>query len=190
MILLARPVRIYDVDLVGGVMVAMISIAAFVLVVRPTFEGDELGHQARQAVALAEASIDRTTGRLEQTTRDLKALSTAVDLRAVAAPNARDSAGFPSAVAGAADAVGARIVQMAPIAARETERGLVSDLQVTARGSVLDLARLLDRLRRDRSHHQILEYSVLETRDPADARCTLTFTVRLFLAASAAGDKS
>jgi hypothetical protein len=119
----------------------------------------------------------------------MKLLSRAVAERAASSPSLRDSAAFPSLVAAAAEVAGVHVLQMAPVAPRETERGLVSDLQVVARGTLLDLTRLLDCLRRDRSHHEVLEYAVTESRDPGDARCVITFTLRLYLAGGA-GSKS
>lgn len=190
MILVRKPVRIYDVDLIGIVMVAIIGIVAYVSVILPALEGASLGAQLRQSVALADESIQRTAQRLDRYTQDVKLLSVAVAERAAASPGMRDSAGFPSSVAGAAEAVGVHVLQMAPIAPRETERGLVSDLQVVARGTLLDLTRLLDRVRRERTHCQVLEYVVTESRDPSDPRCVITFTLRLFLSGGASGGKS
>lgn len=190
MILLQKPVRIFDVDLIGIVMVAIIGIVAYVSVILPAVEGAAVGAQLRQSVALADGSIQRTAERLDQYTRDMKSLSNAVSERTAAAPQTRDTSGFPSVVAAAADATGIHIVQMAPVAPRETERGLVSDLQVVARGSLLDLTRLLERLRRERSHHQVLEYSVVESREAGDPRCLLTLTLRLYLFSEKAGAKS
>jgi hypothetical protein len=190
LILLQRPVRIFDVDLIGVVMVAIIGIVAYVSVILPAVEGAAIGAQLRQSVALADGSIQRTAERLDQYTRDMKSLHEAVAARAAAAPQARDTTGFPSVVAAAAEATGVHIVQMVPVAPRETERGLVSDLQVVARGSLLELTRLLERLRRERSYHQVLEYSVVESREVGDPRCTLTFTLRLCLVGEKAGAKS
>jgi hypothetical protein len=79
---------------------------------------------------------------------------------------------------------------MIPVAPRETERGLVSDLQVVARGTMLDMMRLLDRLRRERAHHQVLEYGVAESRENGDRRCLISFTLRLHLAPGGSGGKS
>lgn len=190
MILVNKPVRIFDVDLIGAVMVGIIAIVAYASVILPALDGASAGAQLRQSLALADESIQRTAQRLDRYSQEIQLLSQAVAQRADASPGVRDSAALPSVVAAAAQTTGVHVLQMVPVAPRETERGLVSDLQVVARGSLLDLTRLLDRLRRERAHHQVLEYGVCESRENGDRRCQITFTLRLHLAPGANGRKS
>jgi len=185
MILVHRPIRVFDVDLIGAVMVAIIGIVAYVSVILPAVDGASASMQLRQSLALADESIQRTAQRLDRYTQDIQALSRAVTERSAASPGVRDSAALHSVVAAAAEATGVHVMQMVPVTQRETERGLVSDLQVVARGSLLDLTRLLDRLRLERHHYQVLEYGISESREGADRRCVITFTLRLHLAPAA-----
>jgi hypothetical protein len=189
MILVSKPVRIFDVDLIGAVMVAIVGIVAYVSVILPAVNGASAGEQLRQSVALADESIQRTAQRLDRYTQDIQALSRAVAERTAVSPGARDSAGLPSVVSAVAQTAGVHVLQMVPVAPRETEHGLISDLQVVARGSLLDLTRLLDRLRLECAHHQVLEYGVTESREHGDRRCLISFTLRLRLAAGATESK-
>ena len=185
MILVSKPVRIFDVDLIGAVMVAIVGIVAYVSVILPAMDGASAGAHLRLSVALADESIQRTAHRLDRYSQDIQALSRAVAERAAASPGTRDSAALPSVVSVAAQAAGVHVLQMVPFAPREAEHGLISDLQVVARGTLLDLTRMLDRLRLECAHHQVLEYGVTESREPGDRRCMLMFTLRLHLAAGA-----
>lgn len=187
MILLRKPFPIFDVDLIGGVMVGMVGVVAYLTVIRPAQVGSELNAQLAGAVNMTEGAISRSSDRLGKYIAELEVLSARVREREQSAPTKRDAANFPRQISAAAESHAIQIEQLQPTPLRDTEQGAVCDVQVVARGGIVNLIQMLDALRSECPHMQVQEYGIAQG---SDARELLTLTLRLFIAPEPAGAKS
>ena len=190
MILFRKPFPVYDVDLIGAVMVGIVGVVAYITVLRPAQTGNELNKQLAGAVSMTEAAISRSSDRLENYLADLQSLSAKVRAREQNAPTKNDAGNFPRQISAAAESNAVMVEQLQPNPLREGEQGLFCDVQVVARGGIVNLIQMLDALRRECPHMQVQEFSISNARESADARNLLTLTLRLFIAPDSAGGKS
>src|SRR5262249_54886955 len=127
------------------------------------------------AISLADAAIQRSDDSHRRADTDIRRLREGVADQTRRAPTAAALPQFLQRAATLSDDYGLQIAQVLPQPVQRLDGRIVCDIQVTARGDLLGLARLLDRLRRENPYFSLLDYSVARGKDQAEERCTLTW---------------
>jgi hypothetical protein len=180
MILLQRP-RIFDVDVLGGVALLVFGVVAWFGIITPARANRIASQDVGNAVLLADAAIQRSAENLRKTEADIQRLRDAVGEQIRRSPTQASLPHFLQRIATLAEDHGLQVAQVIPQPARLVDGRMVSDVQVTARGDVFALARLLDRLRREVPYFSVAEYSVGRNKDAGSEACVLTWTLRLHM---------
>ncbi len=182
MILLRKPFPIFDVDLIGAVMVGIVAIIAYLTIYVPARSVGQVDQQLAIAVQTTQAAIARSSDRLDRALAEKRDLTRKVEDRERNLPKASEASEFPRQIATAAEANGVKVQQLAPHPLRNTEQGTVFDVQVVARSGLAQFIGMLDELRRKCPHMQVREFSVARGSDTVDTGSTLSLTLRIYLA--------
>lgn len=190
MILLRRPFPIFDVDLIGIVMIGIVAIIAYLTIYVPARAVGQVDQQLAVAVQTTQAAITRSSDRLDRARAEQHDLSRKVESRERNLPKAGETSDFPRHIATAAEENGVTVQQLAPNPPRNTEQGMVFDIQVVARGGLAQFIGMLDDLRRKCPHMQVRDFSIAHGPDAAEPASTLSLTLRIYLSPATAEGKS
>lgn len=189
MILLRRPIPIFDVDLIGAVMIGIVAIIAYLTIYVPARSVAQVDQQLAVALHTTQAANTRSSDRLDRALAEQQDLALKVEARERNFPKASEASEFPRNIATAAEANGVTVQQLAPLPLRSTEQGTVFDVQVVARSGLAQFIGMLDDLRRKCPHMQVREFSVAHGSDTAATGSTLSLTLRIYLSSAIPGGK-
>lgn len=189
MIVTRRPFSIFDVDLVGAVMLGVLGVIAYGTVLRPILDGQQLTRQLSGAVSATEGAIARSATRLDKYQDDVRGLSGRVERRMKDAPTERDAGVFPQQISAAAERNGVVMLQMTPATPKMCDRGRVADVHTVARGGLAAVIGMLDDLRLVCPHMQVHEVGISQGQTGDDPHCTFALTMRMYILPESAGGK-
>lgn len=189
MILLRKPITIFDVDLIGAVMVGVVGVIAFVTVLVPSRSVSQIDQQLSVAVQATQDAIARSSNRLDRALESKQELARKVEARERTLPTPGDASDFPRQIAAAAENHGVTVQQLAPNPLRAAEQGLVCDVHVVARSGLSQFIAMLDELRGTCPHMQVREFAIARGPDATQPESTLSLTLRMYLSPTSAGGK-
>lgn len=177
MIIIHRPVTIFDVDLVGAGALLVLLLGGAFAIAAPAMRNRTECARVQAEIVAARAEIGRIETARRQMEAGLERYRSSLSRRAQRVPLADGLSPFLARLAACADESGIEIIQLQPAPPQKTPDGHQSDIRVTARGGFADFVRFLDRLRRDNDCQRVTEFSI--ARSTAESGCALGFTVRL-----------
>lgn len=178
MILLHRPIVVYDVDAVAAVVLLALLALGYFGVVEPAEERARLQNGLQAQLTQLEAQMGRRAARLRALEEQVGQLQKGVAAQRAAAPRRASLAATVQGIVALAESCGLRVAQVAPQTGRETDHHL-ADFAFSARGYSLDFLRFLDQLARDNPHCSVLQFAVAASAQAEDAACNLSWTLRL-----------
>jgi hypothetical protein len=141
----------------------------------------------------AKTKTEQTNVRVREINTEATRLREGVAGGTRAAPKPGALTSFLQRVATLAQEFDVQIVQVLPQPARRLDGYQVGVVGFSGRGSSLSFARLLDRLARENPYFELDDFSLARAADAADSRCTLSWTLRLYMledeSSSSAGDR-
>jgi len=181
MIIARKPLVIFDVDLFGVGALGLLLAAGWFLVVAP-WQQVWSEHTALSAGReQVESRLQSDIRELERFDKGLEQLRAAVESQAGAVP---DEASLPQVLremTSIAQAADVEIQSVAPQPARHQGPYRISDIDVTGRGTSREFIRFLDLLAQRNPHHALRACMLTRAAESPDARCELSWTLRLYL---------
>lgn|GEM_PF-5376504 len=180
MIVLRRPFRVFDVDVLGASLLAALLGLGYAGIWWPA----SLRHQEKLRSAghlqQANANLRTAAANLESVRRQTDRIHAEIELCRASAPAVGSIPRYLNQVAAIAEASGLRIDNTIPGRWKDEATRRFVDVEFTARGTSLALTRFLDRLSRDNARQRVTAFSVSAQKGSPDGRSILSWTVRLF----------
>jgi hypothetical protein len=181
MIICRRPFKLYDVDLIGIAALAVVGLAACFGVILPASADATECRILSDRIAAADGETETTNGRLRQVNAEIGVLQSGVAERVRTAPKADALTPFLQRVANLAEYCDVQITEVLPHPVRKVDGCLIGDVWFAGRGASLDFIRLLDELAREAPYNALRDFSIAQAGGPDDARCRLSWTLRLHM---------
>ncbi len=181
MIVARRPCTLYDVDVIGAAVLAVIALAAAFGVVLPAGVHATEYRDLSASIVAANATADQTGERLRGVNREMEALQEGVAGHMLAAPKPGALTPFLQRVASLANRCDLRIMQVLPRPVQPADGYLTCDVAFTGRGRSLDFARLIHELSWDNPYFSLREFSIKAPRNDLQPACELTWTLRFYM---------
>jgi Tfp pilus assembly protein PilO len=176
-----KPCTLYDADLLGGAGLLVLALAAWFVVLAPW---QRMWHDYRRLVAArsaAESQLRDQVQDVERFEQGLAQLEEVVASEAAKAPRVDALSRLLQGVTDAALSSQLELLSVSPQPTVASGAYLVSDVRLGGRGSSRDFVRFLDRLARENPHQSLEACSITRSPQSADARCDLTWSLRLYL---------
>lgn len=176
MIILRRPVLLYDVDLLGVVALVILALGAIAFVYLPVGDADRALAALKTELQVRQGQADITTHQLDGARRDNDRLAAAVETARRGAPDSSALTRFVSVLSLEAAACGIEITQVRPSGVEMQDGLLVGRLTVIGQGRGADFLRLLDALARENRHQAVADASMTKAPGIDGELCALTWT--------------
>ncbi len=181
MIVLRKPVRIFDVDLLGVAAMLALVAAAYLVIVLPSHTQAEqrkkLGQQIEE-VQHRVRSLEQELHRFNKLAGDLRAL---VNRRIAQAPSRSEINTILNRIMLEAEQTHLRIDSLEPEPPRRIDDGFVCDVNIAGRGHAPDVIAFLDALAAREPYHAILTLNLDRAAHSGDEACRVSIRVRLHL---------
>lgn len=181
MIVLKRPVIIFDVDLIGVACVACLVLLGYVAVGQHIWADRNELIRRQALVAAASTNRDRAVAGLTRVQKEIAQLRQAVDSRAQSAPGPEARAAFLARIAELAIASEIELINVSPQPIVQEDGYLVSDVTLTGRGRSTNFILLLHRVARENPFHTIRQLSLAAGPAEQPEECTISWTHRLYM---------
>lgn len=181
MILCRRPFRIFDVDVIGAVVFAVLLAGGWYFVWRPWCQTWAAYRSQVGVHAKATKQLQTEIAELDRFATGLHDLRAKFDLYAATVPTAP---ALPDLLATLTETAQAAHLELRAVVPRPTQRVggyLVADIQITAQGASGDFVNFLDRFAQVNPHQALTDCRVQRPLNAPDARCELQWTTRLYL---------
>lgn len=173
MIVLRRPLTIFDVDVIGVAVLLALAVTAYVVCVRPQRQDARRLAQVRAELAQARLSLQHQRDQLRAVQDQTRRLATALGRHQPPEAVPRTLAEHVTRVLAAAGACGLEVEDFSPTASASAGGGLT----LRGTGSSEDLLRFLQACARREPYHAVEE---LDIRGGSDGRCQFRCTLRFF----------
>ncbi|MBW7905752.1 MAG: type 4a pilus biogenesis protein PilO [Phycisphaerae bacterium] len=185
MILMRRPLLVFDVDAVGLAGALLLGGLAAWVAAEPLVHHAPAMRQAQAELQRAEPTRRRLAQQLQDTHEDVERLRRAVEALEAETPKADAVAGFVQQIARTAAAHRLELLNVTPGPIQaEGQRRLACDIVVDGRGHSLDFVAFLDDLARTNPYHALHAFSISRAVTPDSAACRLQWTLRLYMLAA------
>jgi Tfp pilus assembly protein PilO len=181
MIVSRKPCTLYDVDVIGIVVLVVIALAACFGVVVPAGANASEYRELSAKIAAANAAADQTGSRLRRVSQEIEVLQRGVAGHMHAAPKPSALTPFLQRVASLAIPCNLRIIQVLPQPVQQAEACLTCDVSFSAQGRSLGFARLIHELSRDNPYFSLQDFSIKTSPNAAQPTYELSWTLRLYM---------
>lgn len=181
MIVSRKPCTLYDVDVIGIVLLAVIALAVYLGVIVPAGANASGYRDLSAKIAAANAAADQTGDRLRRVNQEIEMLQSGVAGHMHVAPKPGALTPFLQRVASLAIGCDLRIMQVLPQPVREADGYLTCDVSFSGQGRGLDFARLIHELSGDNPYFSLQGFSVKRPPNAAPPECELSWTLRLYM---------
>jgi Tfp pilus assembly protein PilO len=186
MIIMRRPMLVFDVDAVGLAGAILVGGLAAWVAAEPFVQHALAIRQTQAELQLAEPARRRLMQQLQGTHDDVQRLRQAVEALQAQTPQNDAVAGFVQQIARTAASHRLELLNVTPGPIQTEGQRLACDIVVDGRGHSLDFVAFLDDLARRNPYHALHAFSITRAVTPDDAACRLQWTLRLYMLAGQA----
>ena len=186
MIVCRKPVTLYDVDVIGLSILAVIGAMTYFCVIRPAGANAHEYTALSESVAEARTGTERTSEQLRGVNHKIEQLRNGVNDRVQAAPKPGALTPFLQRVANLALQYDLELNQVVPSPVQPADGYLVNEIAFIGRGQSLDFARLLESLAWENPYFSLQDFSIRGGAGGANSKCEVAWTLRLYMLDSAA----
>lgn len=180
MVIWRQPFCVFDVDVIGVALIVAIGAIGQFAVIEPWLATARAQQSTQVEVTRLDAAVRSARARLDAIKSKNETMRMCVSVRAAGTPSAASLGGFANQVSSLAAECGLSVEQATAVMPQDGQDLQTRDVQVKARGSVVEFAHFSDRMRRENQFHRITEYSIAPPAAGGD-QCTITWTSRLHL---------
>lgn len=181
MIVCKRPCTLYDVDLMGLAGLAGLAVAAWFLVIAPWQRLWSEYRAVSEARIAAEAGLQADIRELRAFEQGLAQIEATTTGQVDDVPRAAELATLLRQMTDIAAAERLALLNVAPQPLAREGEYLVTDIEVTARGTSHDFLRFLDRFAQANPHQSLQACTIERHPEQPDPTCQLSWMVRLYL---------
>ncbi len=181
MIVCRKPCTLYDVDVIGLVVLLAIVLAACVGVILPAGAKASQHRELSAKIVSASAAADQTGERLRKVNREMKLLQSGVAGHMDSAPKPGALTPFLQRVASLAARCGLEIMQMLPQPVQQADGYRACVVSFSGRGRSRGFARLIHELSWDNPYFSLQSFSIKSSRHTTGSECELSWTLRLYM---------
>jgi Tfp pilus assembly protein PilO len=181
MIVTRRPCTIYDVDVVGSAVLAVLGLAAWLLVAAPWQRTWRTYRELRTQQTVAEQRLQNDVVDGERYQRELADLEQLAHTQASQVPCLNSLPQLLSKMTAIAKDAHVELLNVAPQPALTDGAYLVSDIRIVGRGTSHDFLYFLDRLAQDNPYQSLRTCSIARSVAAPEPTCELNWAVRLYM---------
>lgn len=181
MIILRKPLVLYDADAVGLGVVALLLGVAWVGVAQPLMQSVSDEAAVRSAIAAAESARATERANVLRITKQIERLDEVVREQSALVPGESARNSVVTDIVSRAERHGISVVSLTPVAPVRGDRYVTADTELIVRCPLAALIALLDELARDVPFHSVEDLNVSEDRKAENDECLVSLRLRLFM---------
>lgn len=181
MMICNRPVRVFDVDVIGAGVFTLLLLSGYFGIIVPAGSHARAHQRLAGELRHAEESLDVASERLTRMRRDIELLESAIGRSLERAPRAAQRAHILSRIVGLADETGLRLHEVVPQPLAAEGALTFADARIAGVGTLPDVVRFLTALARELPGHSIESLTVRAPSPSDQPRCTIEITLRMRL---------
>lgn len=180
MMLLRRPVPVFDVDLIGVSLVAALLVAAHWGVIEPLRARAESGRRLSSQIAKSERTLVQSGAALSAIQADIGRLESAIADQLARTPRANALPETLAMVDRLATTWRLQVTQVIPAPTQTHETCTTTDVRFVGMGRSADFIGFLDALARVHPYHTLDTFELVRVRGQEEERCRLKWTLRFY----------